>query len=194
MTTEPVSEMRVKAGSKVDITCTAEGNPQPRYEWIQRGTDKISDYQHLVIEKVGYSQQGEYICTAINTIGGKDRSVRSEVVRLDVTGVPQVLTRSGDMIGVVGEDVSIEGVYCSDPAPIRTTWEWDGTVLPTGSDISGRFRAESVPHPSMEECYISSLVVSEVEKEDAMTYSLHVENSFGQDQVLLALHVEGIHC
>ena len=45
----------------------------------------------LVIEDAGYSDQGEYTCRAINEVGGERREATSEVIRLQVSGVPQVV-------------------------------------------------------------------------------------------------------
>ena len=127
--------------SKTVLTCTAEGNPEPEYEWLQQlssGQRKRSYTSDLVIEDVGYEDQGEYTCMASNSIGGERRQVQSDVVRLEVAGVPQVVKEGGE---VTGRDVRLEGQFCSDPMPVRNTWEWDGVVLPAGREIDRRYKA-----------------------------------------------------
>ena len=106
LSTEPGSELAVLVGRKAVLGCIAEGNPEPGYEWVQlTQTGQVigrADTAHLQIEGVGYADQGEYVCTATNTIGGKKRKTRSVAVRLEVEGVPQVMPRSGDITGVLG--------------------------------------------------------------------------------------------
>ena len=36
----------------------------------------------LVLENITYEDQGEYVCEAVNIIGGEKRVVRSEVVKV----------------------------------------------------------------------------------------------------------------
>ena len=55
-----------------------------------QGVKKRSMSKDLIIEEVRYSDQGEYVCEAVNVIGGERRVVRSGVVRLEVEGVPLV--------------------------------------------------------------------------------------------------------
>ena len=86
---------------KAILTCEAEGNPTPRYQWLQkmptqevliRGSEKT-----LVIENVTYYHQGEFVCKAMNTIRGEERSVQSEPIRVEVSGAPQVLRYSAQL-------------------------------------------------------------------------------------------------
>jgi len=192
--TEPLSEKSVMVHNKTVLTCTAEGNPEPKYEWLQQlpsGQVRKRSYStNLVIEDVSYKDQGEYMCMASNLIGGERRQVQSEVVRLEVAGVPQVVNEGGKVTGVTGQDVQLEGQFCSDPMPVRNTWEWGGVVLPAGSEIDGRYKAELIAHPTMEDCYISRLVVRGVNIGDARTYTLSVENIHGRDSIPVALRTE----
>ena len=185
----------VMVHNKTVLSCTAEGNPEPEYEWLQQLSSgqvrKRSYTADLVIEDVGYEDQGEYTCMASNSIGRERRQVQSDVVRLEVAGVPQVVKEGGEVTGVIGRDVRLEGQFCSDPMPLRNTWEWDGVVLPAGSEIDGRYKAELVAHPDMEDCYISRLVVREVTMRDGRTYTLSVENIHGRDSIPVLLQTKG---
>jgi hypothetical protein len=75
------------------LECQAEGNPQPRYQWLHRrpkdGEEDIvirSEDRYLHITNVTYEHQGEYICIATSTINGLERMVQSEAITLRVVG------------------------------------------------------------------------------------------------------------
>ena len=99
LTTEPRVERSVTVHNRTVLRCHAEGNPQPKFQWLQRLPQeqvvKRGYESELVIEDAGYSDQGEYTCRAINTVGGDRREATSEVIRLQVSGVPQVVKQVG---------------------------------------------------------------------------------------------------
>ena len=193
--TQPKDKVEVMAHNRTVLTCQAEGNPAPKYQWIQTlsaSTERTRSYTaNLVVEDVGYGDQGEYRCVAINRIGGERREVESEPVKIEVTGAPQVVKQVGEVVGIHGSDVRLEAEFCSDPVPSESTWEWGGVVLPTGSEVDGRYKAELVTHPHMEDCYISRLTVRRVGQEDSKEYRLNVENKHGNDMVPVILKIIG---
>ncbi|XP_046443757.1 kin of IRRE-like protein 1 isoform X2 [Daphnia pulex] len=134
------------------LECQAEGNPQPRYQWLHRrpkdGEEDIvirSEDRYLHITNVTYEHQGEYICIATSTINGLERMVQSEAITLRVVGPPQVLNEvSSRFISVErGDDAVIRAVFCADPRPIRVSWRWAAFQMEAGSG-SGRFVAEAL--------------------------------------------------
>ncbi|XP_032419215.1 vascular cell adhesion protein 1-like isoform X1 [Xiphophorus hellerii] len=71
----PISIIR---GEPLHLTCLAEGNPKPRYNWTlpsNRGHISVTD---LKIDSVDFQDGGQYVCTASNI-------VNSVSVRFDVT-------------------------------------------------------------------------------------------------------------
>ena len=74
------------------LECQAEGNPSPRYQWLHRMKDGLSEMvirsedRYLHITNVTYEHQGEYICIASSTINGQERMVQSEAITLRVVG------------------------------------------------------------------------------------------------------------
>ena len=135
----------------------------------------------LILEDVNYEDQGEYVCEAVNMIGGEKRVVRSEVVKVEVEGVPLVTRMVSEVVAVSGRDVRLEAEFCSDPLPLRNTWEWEDVSLPAGSTFTNiypfifvqnflhiitllgteiersgtKYTAELEEHPSNKDCYIS---------------------------------------
>ncbi|XP_014329699.2 vascular cell adhesion protein 1-like [Xiphophorus maculatus] len=71
----PISIIR---GEPLHLTCLAEGNPKPWYNWTlppNRGHSSVTD---LKIDSVDFQDGGQYVCTASNI-------VNSVSVRFDVT-------------------------------------------------------------------------------------------------------------
>ena len=177
------------------LRCRAEGNPAPAYQWIQVLSPSLerkrSYTAELVLEDVSYEDQGDYRCVAVSRIGGERREVRGEDVRVEVTGAPQVVKQVGEVVGIHGSDVRLEAEFCSDPVPVESAWKWGEVVLSTGSEVDGRYKAEMVPHPHMEDCYISRLTVRNVGQEDSRRYTLNIENKHGRDMVPVLLRIKG---
>ncbi|XP_046443763.1 kin of IRRE-like protein 3 isoform X7 [Daphnia pulex] len=180
------------------LECQAEGNPQPRYQWLHRrpkdGEEDIvirSEDRYLHITNVTYEHQGEYICIATSTINGLERMVQSEAITLRVVGPPQVLNEvSSRFISVErGDDAVIRAVFCADPRPIRVSWRWAAFQMEAGSG-SGRFVAEALHKGKRDECYETRLRIQRVEMNDARHYYLTVENDKGSDTFYVTLTVK----
>lgn len=179
------------------LTCSAEGNPLPKYLWLQKLPSnqvlKRGYEDKLVIEDTTYDHQGEYVCEAVNVIGDQKKVVQSEPLRMEVRGAPQVLRYSvaKEVEAVSGRDVRLEMEVCSDPIPSKTTWDWGSLRVEAGQDLHGRYLAEQmVQHPEREDCYIARLVVKKVSPADSRRYFLHVENAHGTDRYAVALNVK----
>ncbi|XP_068084855.1 kin of IRRE-like protein 2 [Anabrus simplex] len=182
--------------TSVTFTCNAEGNPPPSYQWLQklptpdgavyvRGTET-----RLHIANVTYDYQGEYVCTATNTIGGMERLVQSQAISLQVVGAPQVLRQSSGREVLVsrGQDALLRLVVCADPRPRRAAWEWGSQQLEAGNAL-GRYLAEELSQEAREDCYEAKLHVRQVDPEDARNYYLAVENERGADKYAIHLAV-----
>lgn len=84
--------LSVRQGATVELPCVASGYPLPRYSWSRDGDVIILDSDstgnksrvqlfggNLVIESATVTDNGEYICTAENSLGSRSASVRLEV-------------------------------------------------------------------------------------------------------------------
>ena len=188
---------------KAILTCEAEGNPTPRYQWLQkmptqevliRGSEKT-----LVIENVTYYHQGEFVCKAMNSINGEERTVQSEPIRVEVSGAPQVLKYSAQREVRVqnGEDATLEVTFCADPPP-KQAWHLGSLDNSAGSNIilaagtgHGRFIAETARKADREDCYISSLRINGAHPTDSHVYQLKLANNHGSDTHTIHLTVRG---
>ncbi|XP_068229756.1 fasciclin-3-like [Palaemon carinicauda] len=107
-------------------------------------------------------------------------------------GAPHVLryTVNPNIEVTEGDDAVIQVVFCSDPQPSRTTWEWGSLRLDAGNG-RGRYIAENIAQDSREDCYTARLWVQSVDHSDARDYQLYVENSKGADGYTVRLFVNG---
>ena len=91
----PSKVVAARMGNKTTLTCEAEGNPPPKYRWLQKlPTQEISIRSYtkdFVINNVTYEYQGEFVCNAVNTINEQKRSVQSDPIKVEVSGAPQVI-------------------------------------------------------------------------------------------------------
>lgn len=67
-----------KVGSRVSLTCQADANPGPAYQWVQKLNDQIvirgNSQVVLSIDNNIFEDDGEYICHAHNQIRGQERA------------------------------------------------------------------------------------------------------------------------
>ena len=69
--------------TSINLTCTAEGNPVPTYQWYKDGVLIPRETQSfLYIPKILPEDRGNYSCKAINTLGNRT----SEQAQLDIPG------------------------------------------------------------------------------------------------------------
>lgn len=185
------------------LNCEAEGNPKPRYQWLQKLPTQevlIRGYEKtLIIDDVTYDHQGEFVCKAINTIRGEERSVQSDPIRVEVSGAPQVMKYAAQHEVRVqnGEDAILDVLFCADPLP-KQAWHLGDLGSGTGNNIilaagtgHGRFMAESLKKASKEDCYISTLRINGVVASDSHHYHLKLSNDQGSDDHTIHLVVKG---
>ncbi len=86
----PVGGATVGVHNRTVLTCTAEGNPVPKYQWLQKlPSQQVLKRGHndtLELEDTTYDHQGDYVCEAVNVIGGQKKVVQSEAIHIEVRG------------------------------------------------------------------------------------------------------------
>ena len=195
---KPPNVVKAETYNNTTLTCNAEGNPPPRYQWLQKLPTHevlIRGYNHqLFIENVTYEHQGEYVCKAINEINGETRSVQSDPITLEVTGAPQIM-RFGIQTEVIiedGQDAILESRFCADPLP-EQLWHLGGSgdnIILAAGTTHGKFVAEIV-RKIKEDCYVSTLRINEAHPSDSNVYELRLTNAHGTDSYKIDLKVRG---
>ena len=86
----PTGGATVGVHNRTILTCSAEGNPLPKYQWLQKLPSqqvlKRGYEDRLVIDETTYDHQGDYVCEAINAIGGQRKIVQSDPIHIEVRG------------------------------------------------------------------------------------------------------------
>lgn len=189
---EPSGAISSLVGGRVTLTCLADANPEPAYQWVQRLNDQVvikGNERVLSLENLIFEDDGEYICTAHNLIRGQEKITQSAPVQLTVTGPPRLyLDPKTRFETSAGSDTSMEVKVCGEPRP-EVRWQVDHLVLTAGSG-HGRFRADTlVKMSSHHNCYISRLGVQGAHRDDSKSYQVHVENVHGSETHSLELLV-----
>ena len=196
--------------NKTTLTCDAEGNPPPQYQWLQKlPTQEVlirSYTKDLVIQNVTYAYQGEFVCKAVNIINGQKRPVQSEPIKLEVSGAPQVIRHHSEKSVVVsiGDEAVLEVPFCANPRSNQTWHLGDmedpasaNTIILAAGTGHGRFHAESAKayvlnsNKKRDHCYISTLRIKGAHPTDSRVYKLLLSNAHGVDQHLVRLAVKG---
>lgn len=80
--TNPLKNIEILDGEKLALSCSVNGDPEPQISWTKNG-QKISSSEimelkykngiaSLTINEVFPEDDGEYICTATNSIGSTE--------------------------------------------------------------------------------------------------------------------------
>ncbi|KTG44082.1 hypothetical protein cypCar_00000109 [Cyprinus carpio] len=197
--------LTVQQGQRAEFRCTVTGNPTPAVEWIEGPGNRISSKAVirnglLTIPSVDRSDEGEYICKALNTHG--EHTARG-VLHVQSTSQPHGLPR----VQVSPQRVEIhEGetlrLYCravGSPTP-GLTWKKRGGSLPPQAIPSHgfhQFKSNSLDvlqrrieelQARMERTDIGTLLVPNIRSSDAGTYLCVGTNTVGSSEA----HIEVI--
>ncbi|KAL7637906.1 UNVERIFIED_CONTAM: hypothetical protein RMT77_011519 [Armadillidium vulgare] len=184
-------------GNRTVLTCQANGDPKPKYEWFQVTPTgrkvRRGDNSSLTLDPVTYGHQGNYFCVAFSVIKGSRKDNHSKPIAMEVMGAPQVLRYSVEKQVSVnkGDEAIIQMVFCSDPEPLRAIWEWAGGNQLDAGNGNRRFVAERLAKESgSNDCYQARLRIQNVEMTDAQKYHLTVQNEKGDDKYYVSLTVK----
>ncbi|KPJ19927.1 Kin of IRRE-like protein 3, partial [Papilio machaon] len=182
--------------SQVNLECKADGNPAPSYQWyycpktlatnICLDGYIISSASKLQIFNVTYSQRGKYVCIARNYIGGEERIHKSKAITLNVFGPPiGIYIRTAE--GWQGSTASMQATVCSDPSPTMAYWFWGRFQLDVPSEID---RYKAFKKEGIDDCYLYTLSIRDVQSSDAGDYVLRVGNDkgFSSHKISLKVH------
>ncbi len=151
--------LAVVQGDPATLTVSAVGAPPLRYQWSRSGNDLAGETNSsLAFGGAQFADGGDYVVVVANDSG----SVTSVVASLTVsdTGLPpSFLTQPTSVNSTpVGGTVILSATVAGTP-PFAFTWTFDGVVIPGAVQ--------------------SSLILSNVQTENAGTYQLVVSNEWG---------------
>lgn len=152
--TNDLLKEQVILGSTKDLFECPEfdANPPAQYRWVhprRKSTalamangQYMGNSRRLRLERITWSDQGEYRCLAFNTINGVTKETYNEhSYMLHVIGPPEIQanpssdhTSNHESIGWVGERVhKLKSQLCSEPPPKLVTWEWGSNQIRAGT-------------------------------------------------------------
>lgn len=89
--TKSLKDMTIKDGDQLVLQCTVKGDPEPQVTWSKNGvkisSSDIIDLKYksgvatLKINEVFPEDEGEYTCTATNSVGVTDSRCKLKVKR-----------------------------------------------------------------------------------------------------------------
>ena len=188
--------MSARTSQKMVLNCRADGFPEPQYQWLQKsqsGDILVRGYDpELVIERLTYEHQGEWLCQAANSVGGRVREVQSDPIAVEVRGAPQVTGRFGqeseqELELVAGQDAVLDVPFCANPPPAQT-WQLGDVRLAAG-DSHGSIVAEQLRTTAVTDCYVSRLRIMGAHPNDSRDYRLNLKNEHGTDSHTIKLLV-----
>ncbi|XP_051515995.1 basement membrane-specific heparan sulfate proteoglycan core protein isoform X1 [Myxocyprinus asiaticus] len=199
--------LTVQPGQQAEFRCTVTGNPTPAVEWIGGPGNRISSKAIirnglLTIPSVEHSDEGEYICKALNTHG---EHMTRGVLHVQSTNQPHGLPH----VQVSPQHVEIhEGetlrLYCravGTPTP-GLTWKKRGGSLPPQAIPSHgfhQFKSNSLDvlqrrieelQAHMERTDIGTLLVPNIRSSDAGTYLCVGTNTAGSSEAYIEVIVK----
>lgn len=115
----------------ITLRCKVFGAPKPRIKWIRNGQEltggryKIQESGDLKIEKVSFSDDGNYTCHAENKFGVKEASGT-----LIVHEHTRITEQPSDYEVSAGTLSTFRCNAVSDPSlPLEIEWQWNGTPI-----------------------------------------------------------------
>jgi len=91
----PRTSTSAKLYAGLTLSCSAEGNPPPTHQWLQRLAGAASTADTVILRgsepildlrNVTYEHQGQYVCKVTNIVGGTEKSVQSEPISVQIKG------------------------------------------------------------------------------------------------------------
>lgn len=189
----PGGSLTGQYGGSLELTCEGAGSPAPALSWQQsspRGVSGRGLGGRLTLSSLQYEDQGEYTCTAENSVGQE----RSPPVSIALVGPPRVAL--GDIKGVQlleGGNAVLEVQWCAAPFPSRQVWLLGGRrgeeVRLAAGLSHDKYRAEPARPGDLPNCYISALHIDGADRLDSREYRLRLENEHGAEEHIARLTV-----
>ncbi|XP_073669042.1 basement membrane-specific heparan sulfate proteoglycan core protein isoform X7 [Paramisgurnus dabryanus] len=199
--------LTVNQGERAEFRCTVTGNPTPAVEWIGAPGNRISSKAIirngvLTISSVDRSDEGEYICKALNTHG--EHTARG-VLHVQSTSshhsLPLVQVSTKSIEAHEGDTLRLYCRAIGNPTP-KLMWKKRGGPLPPQAIPSHgfhQFKSNSldVLQRRIEELQIrgertdiGTLLVPNIRSSDAGTYICVGTNTAGSSEAYIEVSVK----
>ncbi|XP_055593956.1 cell adhesion molecule Dscam2 isoform X6 [Uranotaenia lowii] len=181
-------------GSNAKVECKADGFPKPQVSWKKAIGDTPGEYKDLrsndssirveegslFINNIQKSNEGYYLCEAINGIG----SGLSAVILISVQAPPEFTEKLRNQTARRGEPTVLQ-CEAKGEKPIGILWNMNNIRLDPKSDNRYTIREEIRPDGVM-----SSLSIKRTERSDSALFTCMATNAFGSDDASINMIIQ----
>ncbi|XP_065205888.1 cell adhesion molecule Dscam1 isoform X13 [Planococcus citri] len=187
------SQKAFAQGSDAKIECKADGFPRPTVTWKKATGQSPGDYKDLknnsdikvedgtlTINNIQKSNEGYYLCEAVNGIG----SGLSAVITVNVQAPPQFDIKLRNQTARKDEPAVLQ-CEAKGEKPIGILWNMNNKRLDSKGD--GRF---TIREDIQQDGVLSGLSIKRTERSDSALFTCIATNSFGSDDSSINLIVQ----
>ncbi|XP_049823713.1 Down syndrome cell adhesion molecule-like protein Dscam2 isoform X9 [Aethina tumida] len=183
-------------GSDAAVECKADGFPKPVVTWKRATGVSPGDYKDfkpnnpdikvedgtLTINNIQKTNEGYYLCEAVNGIG----SGLSAVVLISVQAPPQFEIKLRNQTARRGDPAVLQ-CEAKGEKPIGILWNINGKRLEPKGDNRYTIREEILPNG-----VLSDLSIKRTERSDSALFSCVATNAFGSDDTNINMIVQEV--
>uniref|UniRef100_A0A336KT05 CSON014681 protein n=1 Tax=Culicoides sonorensis TaxID=179676 RepID=A0A336KT05_CULSO len=184
-------------GSNSKVECKADGFPKPQITWKKAVGDTPGEYKDLrqnettirvddggalLIENIQKTNEGYYLCEAINGIG----SGLSAVILISVQAPPEFSEKLRNQTARRGEPAVLQ-CEAKGEKPIGILWNMNNIRLDPKSDNRYTIREEI-----LQDGVMSSLSIKRTERADSALFTCMATNAFGSDDTSINMIIQEV--
>ncbi|XP_052739490.1 cell adhesion molecule Dscam2 isoform X30 [Bicyclus anynana] len=183
-------------GSDAKVECKADGFPKPQVTWKRAEGDTPGDYKDLkpnnpnvkvedgtlMIANIQKTNEGYYLCEAVNGIG----SGLSAVILISVQAPPQFEIKMRNQTARRSEPAVLQ-CQAKGEKPIGIIWNMNNKRLEPKSDPRYTIREEILPGG-----VVSDLSIRRTERSDSALFTCVATNAFGSDDTSINMIIQEV--
>ncbi|CAH2076525.1 unnamed protein product, partial [Iphiclides podalirius] len=183
-------------GSDAKVECKADGFPKPQVTWKRAEGDTPGDYKDLkpnnpnvkvedgtlTINNIQKTNEGYYLCEAVNGIG----SGLSAVIIISVQAPPQFEIKMRNQTARRSEPAVLQ-CQAKGEKPIGIIWNMNNKRLEPKSDPRYTIREEILPGG-----VVSDLSIRRTERSDSALFTCVATNAFGSDDTSINMIIQEV--
>ncbi|XP_050665035.1 cell adhesion molecule Dscam2 isoform X2 [Leptidea sinapis] len=183
-------------GSDAKVECKADGFPKPQVTWKRAEGETPGDYKDLkpnnpnvkvedgtlAITNIQKTNEGYYLCEAVNGIG----SGLSAVILISVQAPPQFEIKMRNQTARRSEPAVLQ-CQAKGEKPIGIIWNMNNKRLEPKSDPRYTIREEILPGG-----VVSDLSIRRTERSDSALFTCVATNAFGSDDTSINMIIQEV--
>ncbi|XP_023247278.1 Down syndrome cell adhesion molecule-like protein Dscam2 [Copidosoma floridanum] len=183
-------------GSDARVECKADGFPKPQVTWKKAAGDTPGDYTDLklnnpdinvedgtlMINNIQKTNEGYYLCEAVNGIG----SGLSAVILISVQAPPHFDIKLRNQTARRGEPAVLQ-CEAQGEKPIGILWNMNNKRLDPKSDSRYTIREEIMANG-----VLSDLSIKRTERSDSALFTCVATNAFGSDDTSINMIIQEV--